>query len=409
MYRFLAAIVAVGATLAYTATAGAYTAAPGVVVNPFVTGFATSAAGEGPVGVAFDAVGNLYVTAGRNLYRFGAEGGRADAAHRITSARIPGIVAGLAFGRDGALYAARWTQGRTGDVVQLDTATGRVVRQVARGLACPTGLAVDPVSGDIFVSSVECVPQVLRISGGRPTPYVTGVFVDGLTFGPGGTLYMAHQPDTSGYTVSAVSRQGVRTGLARVPQSDGIALGHSGAPQGGPGFLVVNRRDRRISNVDLLSDARPVRDLVTGATRGDFVAVGPDGCLYATQSSEIIRLSGTDGGCTKIGVALEPSGVRIAPPDAAFVQVSGGSVKAVTCRTNRRLKVRFRAPGGIRVRTARIFVKGRFNRKVSGRALRRSVVVKRLPAGRFTLTIRAKTRTGRNLVVRRRYRACAGV
>ena len=135
-------------------------------------------------------------------------GRRADRAHRVNAAPIPGVLGGLAFGRDGALYAARWTQARTGEVIELDPATGRVVRQVVGGLACPTGLAVDPVSGDIFVSSVYCVPQVLRISDGRPSPYVTGVHTDGLTFGSDGTLYLAHQPDASGYTVSAVSRQG---------------------------------------------------------------------------------------------------------------------------------------------------------------------------------------------------------
>jgi sugar lactone lactonase YvrE len=385
----------------------AYAPASGVAINPFAIGFTSSAAGEGPVGVAFDGAGNLYVTAGRNLYRFGPDGGRADRAHKLNSSPNPGILAGLAFGKGGGLYATRWTAARTGDVVQLDPANGRVLRQVAGGLACPTGLAVDPVSGDLFVSSVYCVPQVLRISSGRATPYVTGIHTDGITFGPDGTLYAAHQPDTAGYTVSAVSRSGARTALARVPQADGLALGRTGAPQGGPGFLVVNRRDSRISNVDLLTDRRPVRDLVTGATRGDFVAVGPDGCLYATQSTEVVRLSGLDGDCTAIG-ALEPTGVRIAPPSTAFVQVSGGSAKAATCRTNRRLKVRFRAPGGIKVRTARIYVRGKFNRKVSGRALRRNVTVKRLPAGRFTLTIRAKTKTGRNVVVRRRYGACAG-
>jgi sugar lactone lactonase YvrE len=396
------------ASLACAATAAAYTPAPGVVVNPFATGFSSNVAGKGPVGVAFDAVGNLYVTSGRYVYRFGPAGGRADSAHRVNAAPIPGILTGAAFGRNGALYVARWTKGRTGDVVEVDPSTGVVVRQMASGLTCPTGLAVDPVSGDIFVSSVFCAAQVLRISGGRPSPYVTGVYTDGITFGSDGTLYVAHQADASGYTVSAVSRQGARSGLARVPEADGLALGRSGAPQGGPGFLVVDRRDRRISNVDLTSADRPVRDLVTNATRGDFVAVGPDGCLYATQSTEVIRLVGADGDCSSIGVALEPTGVRIAPPGAAFVQISGGSAKAATCRTNRRLKVRFRAPGGIRVRTARIFVKGKFNRRVSGRALRRKVTVKKLPATRFRLTIRARTTKGRNIVVRRRYGACAG-
>src|SRR3954469_1804923 len=113
-------MLAACASLACAGTAGAYTPASGVVVNPFATGFASSADGKGPVGVAFDAVGNLYVSAGRYVYRFGPAGGRADRAHRVNAAPIPGILAGLAFGRDGALYAARWTAARSGDVIQID-------------------------------------------------------------------------------------------------------------------------------------------------------------------------------------------------------------------------------------------------------------------------------------------------
>jgi hypothetical protein len=366
----------------------------------------------GPIGIAFDGGGRMYVAAG-DLYRFGPEGGAADASHRINQSRLAGTPAGLAFGKDGTLYAVRRTGRSLGDIVQLDPRDGAIVRQVVAGLACPTGLAVDPRSGDLFVSSVGCAAEVVRITGSRVRPYMTGVFADGLAFARNGTLYVAHQPDRAGDTVSAVAgtgsaTPGARTGLANVPRADGIAASQAVGSDGGPAFLVVNRIDGKISAVDLTTDAHPVSDLMTGGSRGDFVAAGPDGCLYATQTSEILRVSGSDGTCTAAGTALEPSGVRIIPPSAAFVQISGGSVRAATCRTNRRLKVRFRAPGGVKVRSARIFVKGHYNRKVSGRALRRSVTVRRLPVARFRLTIRATTQSGRRIVVRRKYGACAG-
>jgi sugar lactone lactonase YvrE len=405
----VAATVLVVLGTAGSGTAAAYTAAPGVAASSFAMGF-PNAEGRGPIGVAFDGAGRLYVSAG-DLYRFGPEGGPADAAHRVNAGQIGGIVTGLAFGRGGALYAARWTSGTTGDVVQLDPRDGSAMRQVVSGLTCPTGLAVDPRSGDLFVSSVWCADQVVRISGGVPTPYATGVHADGLAFGQDGTLYVAHQPDASGYTVSSVAgtgagTPGARTALARVPESDGIAVSRAGAATGGPAFLVVNRRDGKISRVDLDSGGRPVRDLLTGGSRGDFVAAGPDGCLYATQTSEVLRLTAADGSC--VDAALEPTGVPIRPPVSAFIELRGGASTVQSCTSNRRLSVRFRAPAGIRITRARIFVRGKHARTVSGGALRRSVVVRRLPAGRFTLTIRAKTTGGRTIVVRRRYGACAG-
>jgi lysophospholipase L1-like esterase len=50
-------------------------------------------------------------------------------------------------------------------------------------------------------------------------------------------------------------------------------------------------------------------DIVTGGSRGDFVGVGPDKCLYATQSDEIEKVTAADGSCPFLptGVAKPPS------------------------------------------------------------------------------------------------------
>ena len=39
-------------------------------------------------------------------------------------------------------------------------------------------------------------------------------------------------------------------------------------------------------------------DIYTGGSRGDFLTVGPSGCLYATQSDRVIRLTKADGTCS---------------------------------------------------------------------------------------------------------------
>src|SRR3954447_5142714 len=196
-------LVAFGAVAAIMATlALGSTTAADVAVTRFATDFPVRKA-MGPTGVAFDRAHRLYVSDRGFLYRFGPNGGIASA-HQLNTRPLRGFVTGMAFGKSGQLFAARWTSGRRGDVVQLNPDTGGVVRQVASGIDCPTGLSVDPVSGDIFVSEVWCIPQVLRISGGQVSPYVAGVHTDGLAFAPDGTLYLAHQPDVDGYTISAV-------------------------------------------------------------------------------------------------------------------------------------------------------------------------------------------------------------
>jgi hypothetical protein len=411
--RVVAAVLIALAAIAggAAATASAQAPAGDVAVTHFATGF-ESDQGIGPIGLAFDALDRLYVADNHNVYRFAAAGGDAGS-HRITSRPISGRLFGLAFGSRGELYAARQGLGGRGDVVELDPSSGQITGTVASGIPCPLGVAVEPGSGDVFVSTGDCGKSVLRLHDGQATPFIRGLDVDGLTFGGGGTLFIAHHKDANGYNISSVTPGGTRTPLAAVPNADGIALASS---EGNPPFLIVNRTSGQITSIDLNGGA--TRDLVSGGSRGDFVTVGSDGCLFATQTDQVLKVTNPDGSCRSSGDSsstgalgpggLAPTGVRIAPLGSDFVQLRGGASRAKSCRTNRKIKVRFRAPGGVKVTRARIFVKGRYNRTVSGKALRRSVTVKKLPIVRFTLTIRAKTQTGRTIVVHRKYKACAG-
>jgi len=414
----LAVVAGIAAVVATAAVAAALalgsTTSSEVAASRFATDFPNKD-GIGPIGLAFDGANRLYVIARGNLYRFGSDGGTA-AAHRVNSRPIAGSVAGLAFDGSGHLFLARWTNGRTGDVVQLDPGTGAVVRQVANNIACPTGLAVDPLSGDLFVSEVYCRDQVLRIHNGQASTAVSGVLADGLVFAPDGTLYIAHAPDANGYTVSVVPRGGgARTGVARVDDADGIALGQPQDAAGQTPFLIANSRNGTITRIDLADSSHPTRTLMRGGTRGDFTAVGGDGCLYATQTDEVLKITNADGSCRREGTSQNADtglGVGLIPTSTATVQsnVSRGPVvrprPKSSCRGSRRLKVRYRVHP-VRGK-ARIYIGKRLSRRVSGRALRRGVTVKRLPKSRFTLTIRARTPHGRKLTVRRRYKACAG-
>src|SRR5215467_6857210 len=133
------------------------TAASGYAVTPVVTGFASQSFGVGPTGMALDTAGNLYVSEcfcpgtdpSQGIYKFGPGGGVASPGTELaTAASLGGVPWGLAFGKDGNLYAALVDTGR---VVQVDTVTGAVVRVVATSIISASELATDPLSGDLFV------------------------------------------------------------------------------------------------------------------------------------------------------------------------------------------------------------------------------------------------------------------
>ncbi len=268
------------------------TAAAGYAVTSFATGFTYNI--WGPIGVAFDVSGNLFVMNKHDgfLYKFGPAGGVASAATRVNTTPIAGSPDGLAFAQDGRLYLSRPIGGGTGDVVELDPATGTVIRTVAP-IPFATGLATDPLSGDLFVS---CSLGIVRISNfangpGTVTLYASRV-ADGIAFGADGTLYVA-----SGGAVKIDGTNSATPGkvtfLIGIPFIDGIAVSADPTNR----FLYANRNDGTITKIDLTTVPPTLTNIVTGGTRGDFATVGFDGCLYATQTDSVLKVTNADGTC----------------------------------------------------------------------------------------------------------------
>src|SRR5262249_21815433 len=130
----------------------------GVIVSSYVSGF-TPDGRVGPRGVAFDQSDTLFAfnVGDGFVYKFAGAG----AATPETRLAAPGGgVAGLAVGGKNRLYAGRED---AGDVVELDPATGAVKRTVADGLSCPEGIAADPFTGGLDVTS-GCKTLVVQIT-----------------------------------------------------------------------------------------------------------------------------------------------------------------------------------------------------------------------------------------------------
>lgn len=289
-------VVTALALAALPGTAAAMTVAPGWTVETYARGFESYGGNNdvGPIGVAFDGGGNLFVTVPKTdaLYRIPPGGGTASG-HEVR--RGYGIPSGLAWDRDGRLYMARQNPG---DVIEIDPATGNHVRTIASGLPCALGLATDPASGDLFVSTNFCPNGgIFRLSSFGDGPaivsrYADDADADGLTFAPDGTLYAASRDQVLQIDGTASQSPGRVAKFADVPHTDGIA--YSPAADSQPAFLLVARTDGNISRVEMDGS---VSDVVTGASRGDLVTVGPDRCMYVTVSNEILKVGPSSGPC----------------------------------------------------------------------------------------------------------------
>lgn len=303
----IAALLALGLpTVKSSESAFAYTAGSGYAATDYVTGFPTDNYARGPIGLAFDPAGNLYVIGLQDplgstsvLYKFGPGGGAASAA-AIVGSNLPSYTFGLAFGSDGKLYASNLFNGT---VIQLDTSTGAVVRTVANIGCFMRGIATDPISGDLFVASSCGIERISNYASGpgTVTEYTPSLQkVDGINFGPDGTLYAA-----SGDTGSPVAIAGTASAspgavlqvYPAIPYLDGIGVAIP-SPSSHSGFLLVNRNDGTITKVDASTNPATLTDVFTGGSRGDFVTTGSDGCLYATQTDRIIKVTNADGTCS---------------------------------------------------------------------------------------------------------------
>lgn len=287
-------VLAVVGVLALAGNAQGYQAAPGWTASDYVTGFSFDAASAGPSGLAFDSHGNLFVTAegSGTLHKVPPGGGTADS----TKLREYGGGAGLAFDKSGHLYLAG---GYMHNIVELNPATGAVIRTVVDGLPCPDELAVDPISGDLFVSNVSCAGGgIMRITGfangrGVATPYAANQDADGITFAPDGTLYAAANNSVVRISGTNSSSPGAAQPMATVPTVDGLAYAPATPTSGAS--LIALRNDGEMDRVGLDGSVTPV---LTGGSRGDVLTVGPDNCVYGDLQDRVIRLAPSSGSCT---------------------------------------------------------------------------------------------------------------
>jgi len=328
----LAALVGSVALLIAPAVAGAaYTTSPDYKATDFATGFANYG-GIGPLGLAWDATNHLWVMDYYTgiLYKFDSSGGAADATHQVTVGPSPWgqrNATGITFSRSGRLYVAVQSvyAGRAlSRVDEVNQSNGQVVRTVAAA-DCATGIATDPLSGDLLVTN-PCPGSATRIvnpDSATPTvvPSQLPYWADGITFAPDGSIWSTYYGYYLTHTVPGHASQFVATlGLG----VDGTAV--QLAPDGSTRYVFVNMNNGSVVRVDPITRATQV--IFTGGSRGDFSTVGPDGCLYVTQTDRIVKITDANGGCPFSPTTALP--VLRAAPDTQSVHVGEAATVSAT-------------------------------------------------------------------------------
>jgi hypothetical protein len=266
-------------------------AAPISGASDFVTGFPTTPtrAGDlGPLGMIDDGV-NFFVSdpAGGRLYKFPVAGGNASdpSIPTATGPVLTGLVLsnGVYFGTSGRTI-------RTFDPITLAATETAIV------LPCATeGLVGDPLSSDLYVSTSCGVYRVQKPMSSSPTPIrfsSISDYFDGIAMSSDGQKIWAADPDHS--EVIAFNRSGGVVQTVADPHGpDGVSLVAANVVSGGidvSNNVFINNNDGTLVRVDT-NNQNAVSIVAGGGSRGDFSTVGPDGCLYATQSDRIEKFA----------------------------------------------------------------------------------------------------------------------
>jgi LPXTG-motif cell wall-anchored protein len=262
------------------ASGGTFTtfAAPLTGNEDYLTGFPNF--GIGPVGTRVEATRAFAVDFANGItYRFPAAGGNVS---------DPGVVSfnnGLNGGltKLGNTYYAVIQGGSDGGVWTMDPDTLHLVTKVTGfppGVGNFRDVIANAVTGELWVSGSNGVFRFNPSAAPVSLTQVTNLDTDGLGIsGDGKTMYGASAGNVvyffNATTGAELNHVTVGHGI------DGIAT--SGDD------IYANSNDGTIERIDHTTLALTV--VASGGSRGDFVTVGPDGSLYATQSDRVVRLT----------------------------------------------------------------------------------------------------------------------
>jgi hypothetical protein len=297
--------------LAATATAFTALSAPFSAQSTLVGNFPTCNV-DGTVGPfgGLDDGANVFFTdfCNKTLYRFSDSVlTNAGDATSPSAQRANGLDSGLALSQGsyfGIVQLAR-SSGVPAGLYAFDPRTLALTPPAPRvpassfGTGTPKGVAADPQSSDLYVSSNNGVYRVQNPLSGSPTvtQFARGEF-DGIAFSNSGSaLYVAARRSMAGH-VFAFGRDGTMVADISVGGGpDGLAVAPAGQVVGGidvSNNLFVNNNDGTVERVDV-NHGNSVSVVASGGERGDLAFVDSKGGLDVSQASSYVRLTRTAG------------------------------------------------------------------------------------------------------------------
>jgi hypothetical protein len=275
----------------------------GFSLSTFATDFPV-ATGVGPIGIAFPEEGGVLVGdyAG-NVRLFPTDTDGQTALH-VPPAQDYGFANATGMGRSGErIYMNQATNSRVVEINPDGTFNQVVVtipNPVANNL---TGMAVNPVSGHLFVSVPTTTGSFNEIVNVDPlaktfTVFLSETFTDGLAFDrQGRVLYAATSADSTitGYDVETASVVFGPVSIQGGP--DGLAVGQGRLNH----KLLVNNNNGTVVELDTRTLTQTV--IATGGSRGDLAYADPnDDSVLLTQTDLVMRLTPPHGGTASASV-----------------------------------------------------------------------------------------------------------
>jgi len=138
-----------------------------------------------------------------------------------------------------------WATTGGGPIVELDPNSGRIV--ASYGLGIQTGMALDPITGMIYVSTGSGV-EIFNPTNGSFTPF-SSTRVDGLAVDPEGNLWGASWPNYG--EILEFTSHGQAQIATTVPNAVGLTFGQPGTLLAG--LMLVNGSDGKVTAIDLAS------------------------------------------------------------------------------------------------------------------------------------------------------------
>ncbi len=266
----------------------------GFQLTEFVQGFNTVPSGSGligPLGIAYpEGPGGAVLVSEYtgNIWRFASNNdGQGTVGATVLANYGPGNAVNFAQ-FNGHIYMVQQNAGR---VVEID-ANGAIIDVIAN-VTGATGIAVDPTSGHLFVSTSGITNLIFDVDpvARTATPFVSAGAPDGLSFSADGSILYAAVINESAL-IGFDKRTGARVfRSAPINGLDGSAVGFGSMS----GYAFVNTNFGQVWRVNL-SNGADISLIASGGDRGDFIAIDPnDGSLLLTQSRTVARLRAPAG------------------------------------------------------------------------------------------------------------------